>query len=116
MSVDPSSAHVNDPPEAGSAAASLPADIKSKLNMPRGCRCGFYQTEEGDPEFFLWHYLTQCPIGPKDHKAVWRPAFKGIIDSCMGVAQIEGGAQIVIDGGDVSILPRFQSWVHQSVC
>lgn len=76
--------------------------------MPRGCRCGFYQTEEGDPEFFLWHYLTECPIGPKDHKAVWRPAFKGIIDSSMGLAQIEGGAQIIIDGGDVSVLPGLQ--------
>ena len=105
MSSNPASTDVNDPHVADTPP--LP-DIKSRLNMPRGCRCGFYQTEEGDPEFFLWHYLTECPIGPKDHKAVWRPAFKGIIDSSMGLAQIEGGAQIIIDGGDVSVLPGLQ--------
>lgn len=77
------------------------------VNMPTGCRCGFYPRDGDDPEFFTWKYFTLCPIGPKDHKAVWRPGFKGVIQSHLGLAQLPGGAQIIIDGGSVSAIVPF---------
>ena len=79
------------------------------VNMPTGCRCGFYPRDGDDPEFFTWKYLTQCPVGPKDHKAVWRPGFKGVIQSHLGLAQLPGGAQIIIDGGYVSDIILFST-------
>jgi hypothetical protein len=76
------------------------------IPMPTGCHC--VATQDGDdPNVFTWRYVTECPVGPRDHKAVWRPAFKGIIDRHLGLCRLHGGAMIIIDGGDVSAILLF---------
>lgn len=74
------------------------------LPMPEGCRCGLEWHTPGDPEWFLWNYLTLCPVKPEDHTSVWRPAFKWMISSGSGGGIAPGGARLMIDDGKVSDL------------
>lgn len=74
------------------------------IPMPTGCQCTVSQDVD-DPDVFAWRYSTQCPVGPKDHKAVWRPAFKGVIESHLGLCWLPEGPGIIVDGGYVSAIP-----------
>ena len=95
MSGDVTSENVSDLPVGQGSPAVIP--------KPTGCRC-IIKSDGDDPECFTWRYSTQCPVGPKDHKAVWRPAFKGVIESHLGLCWLPDGPGIIVDGGYVSAI------------